>query len=481
MQPTTSNQQGPSPADPATAVARTAQDGPANLLLPLAACLVASGLACASLWLATLSPYWFPLSQQGRLCLWAPLVALGTTGLASGLLRLPRVTLSGLLQGLFVLLAVAAVANCDRTLADLRGYGDQGQLGAVLEARMSTSDLTAPDTLVRQLNTRWLLGSALLRRAYRAWLPLASAGPGMLLKGTPFVRATGAILMALASVLLLRRHGGRLAVLLPLLTPVWLLFSTGYDEYYPFIAWLFMALLLWLDSGLAERPAVLAGLFGGTLALAYVGYVPLALLLLAAFWARAGTRRGLLALAIALLLVWGGIRLFWPTAEAPVYSQQLLRVDLSLGEDNVSHPPYAGQSAAPWLPFFRPAYALSPQHLADLAGMLVLGTGPVCLALLAWRFRGCRFLARREYRFLGLLLVLQVLYFLAMIPKFGPVGDVDLFFTVYLSAAWLAGLLADRWLETQAPARQGAWRHGLALAQLSSSVVILAYLLLARG
>jgi len=442
---------------------------------------VSVALACASLVGVTRNPYWFPLSQQDHLHLAAPLAALGSCLLLAGLLRLRRITLAGLLQGLFILLALAAVANCDRTLVDLRAYGDVAELGATLEARASTSDLTAPDPQVRLPNTRWLLGSAVLRRMYRAWLPLVGSIPGIPKHGTPFVRATGAILMALASVLFLRRHPGRLALLLPLTTPVWLLFASGYDEYYPFIAWLYLVFLLWLESGLARRPALAVGLLGAALALTYVGYVPLALLLLAAFGLKAGVRRGMLALTLAILLVFGGVHLLWPSAEAPRYADQLLVVDLSLGEDNVVHLPYAGQSAARWLPFFRPAYALSAQHLTDLAGMLVLGTGPVCLALLAWRFRRARFLAHGEGRILGLAVLAQGFYFLAMVPKFGPVRDVDLFFPVYLTAAFVAGLLADRWLEVQPPRSQEVWRRSLTLANLGSSGVLLAYLLLARG
>jgi len=405
-------------------------------------------------------------------------VALGASVLLAGLVRLRRVTLARLLQGFFILLAVAAVSNCDGRLVRLRGYGDQNLMGAMLEARRSEGDLTAPSPRVQNVNTHWLLGSVVLREAYRAYLPLARSHPWMLLAGTPFVRATGAVLMALASVLLLRRHGGRLAVLLPLLTPVWLLFSAGYDEYYPFIAWMFLVLVLWLDRDLARRPPVAVGFFAGVLILAYLGYTVVAMLLLLTFWTSAGTRRGLVALALALLVAQVGVWMCWPGPRAmDSYCQHLLCHDLIATEVGEIHASYAGRALVPWLPLFRPAFALSLGHLADLASMLILGAGPVCLVLLAWRLPHLRILTRREHRFVGLLLGVQAGFFLFMVPSLGPVQDVDLFFTVYLSAAFTAGLLADHWMEHADPERRQTWHNTLALAQLSSSLVVLTYLL----
>ena len=42
----------------------------------------------------------------------------------------------------------------------------------------------------------------------------------------------------------------------------------------------------------------------------------------------------------------------------------------------------------------------------------------------------------------GLVLV-QLYYIVFMVPRLGPIGDVDLFFTTYLTLAFMAGLLLD--------------------------------------
>ena len=149
-----------------------------------------------------------------------------------------------------------------------------------------------------------------------------------------------------------------------------------------------------------------------------------------------------------------GIVIFWPEGIGSFITA--LRGSLNLGEHGTAFKPYRGHAAGPDSVLFAWSYALSPQHLRHLGFMWHFGAGTVMLlmflagaVLLLWRYRGDMVkLLGYKRSWLGLALIgWHLFYMLRMIPKLGPVRDIDLFFNVYLVVAFFTGLFLDRGLD----------------------------------
>ena len=83
-------------------------------------------------------------------------------------------------------------------------------------------------------------------------------------------------------------------MLLPTLTPVWVLFASGYVEYYPLIAVPFVAVLAWLfERPLEERSPSEIGVLAGVLPMLYIGFLPTAACVLVAYVVRRVRRSAL--------------------------------------------------------------------------------------------------------------------------------------------------------------------------------------------
>jgi predicted membrane-bound spermidine synthase len=92
--------------------------------------------------------------------------------------------------------------------------------------------------------------------------------------------------------------------------------------------------------------------------------------------------------------------------------------------------------------------------------------------LLLWRYRGDMVkLLGYKRSWLGLALIGSHLYYmLRMIPKLGPVRDIDLFFNVYLVIAFFTGLFLERALDSDDDRRELVTLVVLAIALGSLAV-----------
>lgn len=299
---------------------------------------------------------------------------------------------------------------------------------------------------------RWLIGSAAATAGHAAlWepLPVRSVLPVTMHSATAFLAIAGTLTMVLGTWGLFRRWPDRLSVLLPALTPVWLLFGSGYVEYYPLIAVPFVAVLAWLfERPLEERTPLEIGVVGGLLPLLYIGFVPTALCVLAAYVVvrrDAGWRTAAFTVAVAAV----AIAACWPEG-ATSYFRTLYTV-MNFGD---AHLParYAGQVAGPASLVFALAAVRSWARAREVLYLLVWGGGWWALPLLvvaareAWKvMRSDRPRTWRDARpWLGAALVGWHLYYVVfMVPRLGPTADIDLFFPTYLLLAFMAGLLLD--------------------------------------
>jgi hypothetical protein len=85
----------------------------------------------------------------------------------------------------------------------------------------------------------------------------------------------------------------------------------------------------------------------------------------------------------------------------------------------------------------------------------------------------------RNFRVLtfGLLLIMEALAFILVIPKYGPVNDVDLFFSVYIIFAFGAGLLFDRSSRNSSPEKQFFTQNIILSTLLGSTAFIVMHLI----
>lgn len=372
------------------------------------------------------------------------------------------------LQALLVLLPALGILNRLRPTFPLQAYGDAGQLNDIIQVGVPYM--------------RWFLGSALLIKAHtlQAWASASLSLPEM--NTYAFYQIAGAIVMSLASVILLEKNRGRLAVILPLLSPVWLLFSTAYDEYYPFVAWAVIALLLVASTpGLKKRNPVAIGAFAALLGLLYVVYMPLALVLSMAYWLTTSQPKAFTAMGTTAASCVVAVLVFWPFGFDQLIPQ--FRDRLLLGEIGLKWDPYVGHILS-GTPFFNLSYAVSPEHLTELLELLALGAGLAPLlvfGLISFAVTGRdRALEIRSPELLSLLALLGAiaLYLLFMVPKLGPVRDVDLFFPAYLATAFAAGFYADTRLEGIAKKDRESFVATATALALGAGIVPLAFLLL---
>jgi hypothetical protein len=332
-------------------------------------------------------------------------------------------------QIFWLCLGLLALVNVFAQLVPIQRYGD---------AKFITRYVVQDTTMAR-----WLAGTTILSWLYEAILRLpavAEAAPSAREAAAYLVRVAGIVVMVSGSLLLFRRWPDRLSIALPTLLPVWLLFSVGYLEYYPLIAVALVAALAWIfDRPLAERDPYRVGAFSAALfPLLYVAYAPVSLLILL-FYGIARPSKILRAVATAAVVAAIGIVVFWPHSAGSFIPA--LHGSLNLGEHGTAFKPYRGHSAGPDSVLFTWSYALSPQHLKHLGFMWHFGAGTVMLlmflagsAFLLWRNRKetAKFV-RSNRSWLGLALIGgHLFYMLRMIPKLGPVRDIDLFFNVYL-------------------------------------------------
>ena len=426
--------------------------------------LVVGGYVTAAVLSLLISSHYLRRSPAwGDLCLWVGLGVALCLYLASekGLGR------GRLWQVLWLCLGLLALLNVFAQLVPVQRYGD-----AKFIARYVVQDTTM---------ARWLAGTAILSWMHDAILRIPGveeAAPAAKVTAAYLIRVTGILVMVLGTVALFQRWPERLSITLPALCPIWLLFSLGYLEYYPFIAVALVAALAWIfDRPLADRDPYRIGTLAGALfPLLYVAYAPVSLLILL-FYGVARPSKVLRAIATALVVAMIGIVIFWPEGIGSFITA--LRGSLNLGEHGTAFKPYRGHAAGPDSVLFAWSYALSPQHLRHLGFMGHFGAGTVMLlmflagaVLLLWRYRGDMVkLLGYKRSWLGLALIGSKLYYmLRMITKLGPVRDIDLFFNVYLVIAFFTGLFLERALDSDDDRRELVTLVVLAIALGSLAV-----------
>lgn len=341
-----------------------------------------------------------------------------------------------ILKLIFITIAMAAIFNLFIHGIVIPELGD-GKLIALI---LSNRELFPA--------VKYLAGIETLRMGYAAiWQfpPITKIMPGEILDQANFIRVAGITVMAFTSLYLLHIYPKKYSLLLAISTPVWMLFSFGYLEYYPFIAGAYLALLCWIFNGkLEDKSSLWIGITTGALPLLYTGFAPLSLIILLVYlW---GTSFQIVMRTFGGLLLgfFITLRLFWPKSLSEYFVT--LYQELNFGEANTIYEGYRGMAASETSIFFKNDYAWSAQHISELIYMLSHGLGLAPLALLLVSPFFCRqqinHLSKKKI-LAALILCWSLFYFIYTIPKLGPRLDIDMFFMTYIAIAFFAGAALD--------------------------------------
>jgi len=352
-------------------------------------------------------------------------------------------------------------------------YGDGAQFVKVIESGVPFS--------------RWLAGSAVvgwLHAAVWKFPPLAAVLPTPLRTGYAFVLLLSSLCMYIAGVVLLCRRGSPWAGYVTVTSVMWLAFSLGYVEYYPFIAGPMVCALAWILGRPADQHESRAlGVLLGLIASLYVGFWPIAGIVAAVVTA-ANPRRNYACAVWAILAYLCCVRLFWLQSPTDFFTS--LWRDMNFGELNI-HPAYAGLSSGPASIYFKTAHVFGLSHLYEIGYLSFFsGTFTALLILIVvtgiWMLRAPGRLARALLSPTGLVATLifayYAHYFLWKIPKLGLRMDYDLYFVFYLLVPFFAGMALDK-----ADARVSltcAHRFAI-LAVLAGNMVPLCYVVTFKG
>ena len=337
-----------------------------------------------------------------------------------------------LIPASFLLLAITEkLLNIDL----FTNYGDDGQITQVLEDGVPFC--------------RWLLGTSILVKMFKGFQLFYDKASAKV-----FAEISGAIVMFFFSAFLIIRRRSQAMIILPLTTPVWILFCLGYNEYYPFIAGIFLMVSIWLINKNPSEQAFFWAAVAGLLPIVYVGFVPLAGLVIIKLFLN---RKSIIGFA-SNLLISGAIillsaRIAWGGSLSSLQEELLQRDGLLIG-DRGAVDEYIGK-ALPNIPgTFKIPYAFSFWHFQDLA-FIALFSGGVAFLLLWIPFGSVStknyVLKFKNFRtdslMLLLLVVSHLIFLLFYIPKLGPTRDIDLYFSTVLSISICLGVRLDQFFD----------------------------------
>jgi hypothetical protein len=299
---------------------------------------------------------------------------------------------------------------------------------------------------------RWLLGLTVLRETYsavNAFLFDVDAGQ--------FIKVMSALTMFAWATWLLSRHKRSSVPWIVTISPMWILFSLGYSEYYPFVAGLVVAVSWQIVSKQDLFSDRTLYVLVGVMPILYVGALPVSLAVLIYAWsaspnASARFRGSLASLASMVISIEvGGEFTGYIANLAETMNLGGLLLDKSAGSkaEVLSSRSFLAN----------PSYALSLEHAIDIWFWINCGIGAVVVvsALLVSRrsiggldksrFARTSWFNLRQWS-VFMLLGLAIFYLIFMLPLLGPTRDIDLYFISMFVILLFAGSRFDQVIAT---------------------------------
>ena len=134
-----------------------------------------------------------------------------------------------------------------------------------------------------------------------------------------------------------------------------------------------------------------------------------------------------------------------------------------------------------YAPFFKIGYAFSKANFVRMFNDFFWAGGIVSILILIGTifyrvFFKKSLLRNRNLLFLLLMVLWQIFYYIFMVPRLGALQDIDLFFTVYLAFAFIAGLLCDEVVNQLSDERQQLLKLGVFSFFLGNASCLILYL-----
>ncbi len=356
-----------------------------------------------------------------------------------GLLFLLFVSKPRGLKYIFAAYAIFCFLNLFNKWINFQQYGDYGSWYTILATRVPISE--------------WFLGTKIVIWLYQITLLFTSSSPAFLLSN--FARLIGIIWM-LGWTFYFLKSPIKYRNLLVITSPLWILFISGYSEYYPFV----MPLYLWLlnivfdlkKEYLIKNWAILASL-AGLLPLVYIGFLPLSIyLILGLIYLNRENILAIVSLPILVGII--TITLLHPNNSLYMYLVEL-NSHFNWGDTNTSFPRYIGKAASAHSITFSLSYVSSLAHQYDTIFHLWFGGSILTIVLLIRWLKQNVFVIYEKIRnqkkslYLvqaGIAFIIfcsHVYYLYFLIPKLGPQRDIDLFFNSHLIFAYTLGYIFD--------------------------------------
>ena len=291
---------------------------------------------------------------------------------------------------------------------------------------------------------RWALGSTVLSSIYIALTSFIAN-----ITAAKFLAVFSSLFLLGATFVTITKAKGRLSYLLPLMSPMWIAFLFGYDEYNAFVAPVFLLVALWIFFGEQPKSVTVASICAGLLPAVYIGLGPISIIVMLKLlvprknWTERAT-----SIAIWLVTYVGAIEFSWPAGHIGYLRH--VSSDLLLG----SVGGYEGMASSEKSPFFNIQTLLSYDHLSGVGYMLVFGAGLASviffLAVFATPALGSAKVRKTVAPLISLgwaqwlLVAWSVFYVVALMAKLGPTGDIDAFYSSYITISIVVGLVADR-------------------------------------
>ena len=294
---------------------------------------------------------------------------------------------------------------------------------------------------------RWALGSTAITSLY-----FAITGFVTQITVAKYLSVLSSLFVLSATYVTIRKSKGRLAFLLPLMSPMWVAFSLSYDEYNAFVAPVFLFTALWIFFGEQPKSIVAASILAGLLPAIYVGLAPISILvMLKLLIPRKNWSERTTSLAVWLVAYFGAIEFSWPAGHLD-YLKSMTSEMLLGGVGG-----FEGKSASDKSVFLNLRTLASAEHLGGVGYMLLFGAGLaaivfLCLIVLApflLRKSGQRRYSPTEH-FKGVqwaTLIWAVAYIVTLMAKLGPTGDVDMFYSTYIVISIVVGICLDQFLD----------------------------------
>ena len=349
----------------------------------------------------------------------------------------PPAVCSYILSFFYLLVITFFICNITWDLFSLKTYGDSSWIVRFIENKT--------------FFPRWLGGLAVNHWVYAAISTFPPFKESITeLFPLTYLKLSGLLTMLISTLYALFKWPGRLAVIFTIFMPIYLLFSSGHLEYYPYVAGplLLTLCIFFLDTPKKINPYY-AGIILASLPLLYTGFAPISLIIL--IWLIFLNPANFIKIASSYCAgFFVFLRLFWPGNIYSFFPE--LYKHMNWGETNSLYHRYKGLVSSDTSIFFKREFALDPSHLYDLFYMLFFSGGIIfliflILATLSYIYQHkLTWLNKQIIQKLsggGALIFWQIYFFIFMIPKLGPRFDIDLFFTTYIVFSFFSGLLFE--------------------------------------